>query len=172
MATDSAPESVPRPTRSAEALLIAIRPKLRAAIYRSCGDCEAADDLAQEAIAKALDRWDHIAGLEDVEGYVFRTAFNLIRSQWRRNATEGRAIRRWDTFVVPPEVDHDAVIDLWRHVQLLPHRQRETVIRRFYLGSSVSDTACAMGCTSGTVKASTSHALASLRLSLSTSFES
>ncbi len=141
-----------------------VRPRLVAAIDRSCNDRELADDIAQEAIARVLRRWREVAGLEDIEGYLFRTAFNLVRSQWRRTATEARTVRRCAPIDIHPQVDHDLAIDLWRKVVSLPQRQRETVIRRFYLGASVSDTASAMGCSSGTVKATTSHALDSLRL--------
>jgi RNA polymerase sigma factor (sigma-70 family) len=157
--------------RRADEFFAAVRPKLVAAIVRSCGDRELADDLAQEAIARMIRRWDAVADLEDLEGYVFRTAFNLIRSQWRRTATEARTIERWATVDLTQPVDHDVIIELWREVELLPRRQRETVIRRFYLGSSVADTASAMGCTSGTVKATTAHALASMRRAMAGSFD-
>jgi RNA polymerase sigma factor (sigma-70 family) len=147
----------------------AVRPKLVAAIDRTCRNRELADDIAQEAIAGVLRRLRDVATLEDIEGYLFRTAFNLVRSQWRRAATEARTVGRcWPMEVDGHQqrVDHDLVIDLWHTVQSLPQRQRETVVRRFYLGASVSDTASAMGCSPGTVKATTSHALRSLRRSV------
>jgi RNA polymerase sigma factor (sigma-70 family) len=152
-----------------------VRPRLVAAVDRTCGDRELADDIAQEAIASVLRRWCDVAGLEDIEGYLFRTAFNLLRSHWRRTATEARTVRRcWPRDVEDhhDHADHDLAIDVWRTVQALPHRQRETVVRRFYLGASVSDTASAMGCSAGTVKATTSHAISSLHRSISATWAS
>ena len=45
----------------------------------------------------------------------------------------------------------------------LPERQRATVVARFYLDLSVRETAELLDCEEGTVKAATSHAIASLR---------
>ena len=47
-------------------------------------------------------------------------------------------------------------------VRRLPDRQREALVLRFYLGVSEEETARAMGISRGTVKSSTSRALAAL----------
>ena len=46
---------------------------------------------------------------------------------------------------------------------LLPMRQRETVVLRYYLDLSVEETARTMRCSVGTVKSQTAKALVSLR---------
>lgn len=166
MATQLALDPSRSVARTPDEFLASVRPRLVAAMLRACGDRELADDLAQEAIARVLRRWADVSQLEDLEGYVFRTAFNLVRSLWHRTATEVRKVRRWAPIDADRQVDHDLAIDLWRKVESLPQRQRETVIRRFYLGATVADTALAMGCSSGTVKATTSHALSALRRSM------
>ena len=69
--------------------------------------------------------------------------------------------------VVPAKSqDHESQLDLDRAVRSLPPRQRETIVRRFYMGASVAETASAMQCAPGTVKASTSQALMSLNAAL------
>jgi DNA-directed RNA polymerase specialized sigma24 family protein len=92
--------------------------------------------------------------------------YNLVRSQWRHDQLRARTHQRLSLVRAVPAFDDDVVTELWQHVQQLPVRQRETVIRRFYLDSSVSDTAAAMCCTDGTVKATTSHALNNLRVAI------
>ncbi len=47
-------------------------------------------------------------------------------------------------------------------VRRLPDRQREALVLRFYFGLSDEETAAAMGISRGTVKSSSSRALASL----------
>jgi len=44
----------------------------------------------------------------------------------------------------------------------LPARQREALLRRYYLGLSEAETAESMGVSRGTVKSATSRALAAL----------
>src|SRR2546428_13670646 len=46
-----------------------------------------AEDLAQEAFTRVLERWPAVAAMEDPAGYLHRTAVNLFRSQYRRAAT-------------------------------------------------------------------------------------
>jgi RNA polymerase sigma factor (sigma-70 family) len=55
--------------------------------------------------------------------------------------------------------EHRAVLAA---VRLLPDRQREALVLRFYLGVSEEETARAMEISRGTVKSSTSRALAAL----------
>jgi len=66
--------------------------------------------------------------------------------------------------------DHsDAVVDrdmILRALALLPQRQREVVVLRFFADLSVADTAAAMRTSEGTVKSYTSRALDQLRRSL------
>ena len=50
-----------------------------------------AEDLAQEAFARALERWDRVRSMASPIGYVYRIAFNLNRNRLRHVA---RGLRR------------------------------------------------------------------------------
>ena len=43
-----------------------------------------AEDLAQEAFTRMFERWDEVGHMDDLAGYLHRTAMNLFRSQYRR----------------------------------------------------------------------------------------
>jgi RNA polymerase sigma factor (sigma-70 family) len=52
--------------------------------------------------------------------------------------------------------------EVFAALRQLPDRQREALVLRFYLGVTEEETARAMGISRGTVKSSTSRALAAL----------
>ena len=54
--------------------------------------------------------------------------------------------------------------DLWTALGRLPRRQRAAVVLRYYEGLSEAEAAGVLGCSVGTVKSSTSRALAKLRI--------
>jgi len=63
------------------------------------------------------------------------------------------------------EIDsHAERRDLWAALGRLPRRQQAAVVLRYYEGLSEAETADVLGCTVGTVKSSTSRALAKLRI--------
>ncbi|CAN5698770.1 hypothetical protein BH24ACT15_BH24ACT15_08090 [soil metagenome] len=92
-------------------------------------------------------------------------AFNLARSRIRRVVAERRAQQRIAVLAGDGAVDPDtaAAVAVRSAVADLPTRQRQTIICRFYAGLSVAETARAMGCAEGTIKALTSQAVANLR---------
>ena len=140
----------------------AVSGRLVAALVLYTGDRYLAEELAQEALTRAWERWDRVGAMESPEGWTFQTARNLAISRWRRRGVERRAARaaaaRAD--LVDDPAEGVAVRDA---VASLPERQRATIVARFFLGLSVAETAVLLDCAEGTVKASTSHALERLR---------
>lgn len=141
-----------------------VHPRLVGALSLRCGDRQLAEDLAQEALARAWRDWPRLRERGPVEPWVFATAFNLLRS-WRRRL--GVARRRAPMLaVVPDDSDATGGIAVRRAVALLPDRQREAIALRYYADLSVRDTAEVMGCAEGTVRALTSQAVAGLKTAL------
>lgn len=132
-----------------------------------CGDRALAEDLVQNAFAKAWLRWPRLSGDGfATDAYVRRMIVNEHRSWWRR------AFRRHETTMdaVPERADRNPVgqpgasdPDLWQAVAALPPRQRAVVALRFIADADVAETAALLRCSEGTVKSQTSKALATLR---------
>ncbi|HET8661310.1 MAG TPA: SigE family RNA polymerase sigma factor [Micromonosporaceae bacterium] len=131
--------------------------------YALTGEQHAAQDLVQDALAKAFARWRHIDG--DAEPYVRRVIYHDHVSSWRK-------VRRREVPVpvVPEragveEVDASTAlrVQLRAALRALPPRQRAVLVLRFLEDRSVEETAQVLGCRAGTVGSQTSRALARLR---------
>ncbi len=133
--------------------------------YTLTGNRADAEDLLQTALAKTYLAWDRIRERDAVDGYVRRVMVNTQTSWWRRRKVdehptdappEGPAGRD-----VTADLDlHDA---LWTALAGLPRRQRAMVVLRYYEDLSEAETAQVLGVSVGTVKSTTSRALAKLR---------
>lgn len=124
--------------------------------------------MAQDTLSRVVERWDRIRSLDDPEGYTFRIAFNLANSWWRRRRAEFRAMGNTRSIVPAASTvdDSDPRPERLRvALMTLSGRQREVIVYRFFLDRSVRETAVAMKCADGTVRALTAQALAALRSS-------
>lgn len=65
-------------------------PDLVRGLFLLTADRDEAEELAQEAMARAYARWDRIATMRSPGGYVYRTAVNLNRKRLRRLAIRTR----------------------------------------------------------------------------------
>ncbi len=133
------------------------------------GDRSLAEDLAQEAIARALADWQSVGVMANPRGWVFRVGFNLANSHWRRARIKARAERthapvEGDRSTAPgPDllaVEHLVVREA---LDGLSKRQREVVILRHYVRMTVEETASVLGVSAGTVKTLNHRALAKMR---------
>jgi RNA polymerase sigma-70 factor (ECF subfamily) len=141
----------------------ALSARLVGSLILFCGDRAVAEEVAQEALARALERWDRVSRMDAPEAWVYRTAFNLARTHGRRRALERRAQRRLAAVPPPALPDTTTAVAVRDAVRALPARQREAVIARFYAGLSVAEAAVALGCAPGTVKALVHQAVTRLR---------
>jgi RNA polymerase sigma-70 factor (sigma-E family) len=126
--------------------------------FRIVGDRPEAEDIAQEALARASLRWPRLH--EQPEGWVSRVASNLAIDRYRRRRREPRVP------VGPIGVVDDLVTDradLVAALRRLPRRQREVVVMRYLADLSEADVAASLGCSVGTVKTHASRGLAALR---------
>ena len=60
--------------------------RLLRAMYLATGNRHEAEDLAQDAMARVLERWERVSAANDPVGYLFRVALNRRRSLLRRLA--------------------------------------------------------------------------------------
>jgi RNA polymerase sigma-70 factor (ECF subfamily) len=121
------------------------------------GSVEVAEDLVQEALARAWARSSRGETIESLPNWVAAVALNLSRSRWRRVLVERRhATRLMDaTAAAGPDPDR---VDVMRALASLPRRQREVAVLRYLLGMSTREVAAALHVGEGTVKNSLAKA--------------
>ena len=115
-------------------------------------DTATAQDVVQEAFARAYINWSKLWPDGNPAGWTYRVATNLAIN-WRRRATRevkavARLSKRDDLIVEGPE----AYPELHAAVKSLPVRQRMAVGLHYVLGLSMEQAAEAMKCRPGTVK--------------------
>jgi RNA polymerase sigma factor (sigma-70 family) len=129
------------------------------------GNYPAAEDLVQEAVARALVQLDRGEAIESLPNWVATVAFNLSRSSWRRLVAERKAQERLNVAMSSPPPGEDNV-DVARALATLPPRQREVAVLRYLLGMSTREAAEVLGVGEGTVRNSLSKARAALAAQL------
>lgn len=123
------------------------------------GDFQRAEDLVQEALIRAAERWDVLqAGNPDA--WMRTVMYRQHVSWWRRTRRELTVESVPDAATHP---DNAAGLLLRDALARLTARQRAVVVLRFVEDLSVADAAAALGVTEGTVKKQTSVALGRLR---------
>jgi RNA polymerase sigma-70 factor (ECF subfamily) len=136
------------------------------ALVLAGADRDVARDATQEGFARALRRWHQVREMDRPDGWVYVVAMNQLRDQWRRSA------RRRDR---TPTVDDGAVdntrtvatrLSVRDAIATLPSRQRQAVVLRYLADLAIADVADAMGCATGTVKATLYQAMRSMRVEL------
>jgi RNA polymerase sigma-70 factor (ECF subfamily) len=136
--------------------------------YLITGDLAEAADIAQEAFARAFERWTTVSALDRPEAWVHRVAANLAVSWWRRLRVRRSRPLPEAGVVPPPEPPDPALMAALRE---LSPAQRTAVVLRFYADRSIEDVAEALGKRPGTVRALTSQGVARLRALLHEEFE-
>jgi RNA polymerase sigma-70 factor (sigma-E family) len=149
-----------------EAFFLAHRRALSRTAYFLTGDDDAAEDLLQSALAKAAAKWERIAHTASPRAYVRQAMLNEMRTRWRRrqrlveHALAELPEDRDQADVAREVADRQALGDALRQ---LTKRQRAVLYLRYYEDLSEHATARALGCSLGTVKSQTHHALERLR---------
>ena len=128
--------------------------------FRLLGDRSEAEDVAQEACARAYSRWARVA--DYAEPWCVRVAGNLALDVLRART---RAAKRSGGEGEPAAAASviDERVDLQRALAALPRRQREAVVLRYLGDQSEQQTATILGCSVGSVKTHASRGLARLR---------
>ena len=131
--------------------------RLAGAMRLVCHPAGDAEDIAQEAMVRACFHWKRVREMDRPEGWLYATAFNLVRRDRRK-----------------PQVDHampmeapdgaDDRLDLLAALSELPLSQRKAVVLRYVLGYSTGEAAELLQTTPGALRAVLHRACTSLRL--------
>ena len=133
--------------------------------FRLIGRRGEAEDVAQEALARAYVRWARMGAYP--EAWVSRVSTNLALDAWRKQR------RHWSSPTTNLSFDASATdrVDLQRALAGLSKRQREVVALRYIADLPEETVAAALGCSTGTVKQHASRGLAALRRSTAVSLQ-
>lgn len=132
--------------------------------YRLLGSRTEAEDVAQEALARAYARWRRVRG--HAEPWVARVAANLALDRLRSHDRSRRGALPEGELAAAADDGGRAALDrmeLARLLASLPRRQREVVVLRYLADRSEADTARELGTSVGSVKRHAHRGLAALR---------
>lgn len=121
-------------------------------LYAMTGDRAEAEDVVQEAYARAWQRWGKVGDYADPEGWVRTVAWRISVSAWRKTMSRGAAHRRHGPPDPVPEVspDYVAMINALRRIGA---DQRRAVVLYHLVGLTVQEIAQETGATPASVKA-------------------
>jgi RNA polymerase sigma-70 factor (sigma-E family) len=155
----------PTAEREFEAFVASAGARLLRAAYLISGNAPDAEDLHQVVLERVARRWGQISG--DPEAYARVVLAHAATDRWRRR----RARPREQFGEVDPDpavgVDGAAAVDtrldVVRMLRGLPRQQRLVLVLRYFYDLTEADTASELGVSIGTIKGTTSRALANLR---------
>ena len=141
-------------------------PGLLRLAYVLTGNRADAEDAVQDALSRALPRWERIRSVGDPDAYVRRMVVNAHTSWWRKFRKREAPVAD----VVPPaSVDsppHDERDAVWRACLALPEPQRVAVVLRYYEQLEYAEIAALTGVAEGSARSRVSRGLAALRTTL------
>lgn len=143
-------------------------PRLVGALDLFLGDLQAAEDVAQEALLRAMRDWKRVGQLDLPGAWTRRVALNLATSRLRRRGVRRRAIERLGAAMIPAPTDPMEARDaeVRAAVRDLPTVERAAVVLHYFLGHPVAEVAAIVGRPIGTVKSDLSRARRRLRNAL------
>jgi RNA polymerase sigma factor (sigma-70 family) len=124
-------------------------PRLVAALAWSLPKGEDSRDVAQEAFARAFERWSVVGSHPRPDAWLFLTAYRFASKIRRRRALRERHL---DADVASDPGNVGAAAEVHEILARLSPRQRAAVILRHHYGLSTRETARVLRCKEGTVK--------------------
>ena len=132
------------------------------ALYLLTGDPFEAEELAQEAMTRVLERWERIRSMDSPTGYLYRTAMNLNRHRLRRIAVRARRV-----FADEPAQDHSSAVGDQLDVRLalakISAREREALVLVDWLQMNANEASEVLGIKASSVRVRVHRARANLR---------
>ncbi|SEM33371.1 SigE family RNA polymerase sigma factor [Nonomuraea pusilla] len=130
--------------------------------YLLTGDAHLAEDLLQSVLVNVARHWPKLARDGNPEAYTRKALVNQYVSWRRRPRHELPSADPPERSVSYDEAALDRIV-LRRALDRLTRKQRAVIVLRFWEDLTEAQTAAALGCSVGTVKSQTHHALARLR---------
>lgn len=137
---------------------------LRHAAYLLTGDRHAAEDATQTALVRTYAAWSRVRR-DDAYAYARRVLVNHVTDRWRRKAREYPVSELPERDGSPDPADEVAL----RHwvtgaLATLTVRERAVIVMRYLFDLPEAAVAADLGVSVGTVKSTSSRALAKLRV--------
>ncbi len=121
-------------------------------LYAVSGDLSTAQDLAQEAYARAWQRWGTVGTYADPEAWVRTVGYRLCLNRWRTARNRLKAYRRHGPADAAPAPSENTVA-LVAALRELPPEQRDAIALHHLLDLPVDEVARQTGTSVNTVKA-------------------
>jgi RNA polymerase sigma-70 factor (ECF subfamily) len=137
---------------SFEAFFAAEWDRLFRALLLLTGSKEEAEDVAQAAFLKMLERWDKLDGVSDLQGYLYRTALNTYRNLYRRTRLAAKRVLAPGRAATDP---FEQVAERESAIRLLlglTTRQREAMVLTGIEGFDYRDAGALLGVKESTVR--------------------
>ncbi|MEM0925847.1 MAG: RNA polymerase sigma factor [Planctomycetota bacterium] len=156
-----------------DAWVSAIYPRLFRTAWTMTGDPALAEDIVQESLVGAWNRWNHFQGSGSREAWVLGILIRQTRKHFRTLSRVKRRLQAYASVQAPTENQTDASEtavaseewkrSIWAKVATLPRSQSEVVTLKYLDQLSHEEIAEAIGCPVGTVKSRLHHALKRLK---------
>ena len=139
--------------------------RLLGQLYLVTGDLYEAEEVVQEAFARASLRWSWLRDYNAPEAWVRRVAMNLAADRARKLRRQARAILRLGPPSAAAEVSVETLA-LVEALRTLPVRQRQVIVLHHLVGLPVEEVARELRLAPGTVKSRLARGRAAMAGSL------
>jgi RNA polymerase sigma factor (sigma-70 family) len=145
-----------------EERLKALRPRLHRYCARMTGSAVNGEDVLQDTLVKALQARAQGAGVDNLEGWLFRIAHNASLD-FLRDRSRSAAVPLTEELVAAPLPEAEIVTISFQTFLRLPELQRCAVILKDVLGHSVEEIASIAGCSQAAAKSALQRGRAALQ---------
>ncbi len=131
-------------------------------LYLLTADLPEAEDLAQEAMARAYERWERVKLMDSPGGYVYRSAVNVNRKRLRHLAVRRRRLIALARGAGDDPQPTEAPVELAEALASLTTGQREAFLLVEWVGFSAEEAGRILGIAAASVRSRTHRARAAL----------
>jgi RNA polymerase sigma-70 factor, ECF subfamily len=125
--------------------------RLLGQLFPVTGDLHEAEEVVQEAFARASIRWQRLRTYDVPEAWVRRVAMNLAADRHRRRHRQVAALHRTGPPPSVPPVSVEALA-LVHALRTLPFHHRQAIVLHYLVDLPVEEVADTLGTSAGTVK--------------------